>query len=231
MIRSVRVGGDRTIPNYFISLLRTEMINGKMMRSAEDPWIKVFGAAACHMGVQPLQNVWLGVSVENQPTADERIPLLLQTPAAKRFVSYEPGLAGVDYTNLKHSTVIKDIKPGEDLTINVAINALTGDWDDGWDNGNEITRRLDWIIVGGESGPGARPFDIAWARSVVSQCKTAGVACFVKQLGAEPFNGAEQSCAPSECCVHNYTKLKLKDRKGGTPEEWPEDLQVREFPA
>ncbi len=140
----------------------------------------------------PLPNVWLGVSVENQATADERIPLLLQTPAAVRFVSYEPALGPVDFSEYLNV----DRCPG--------------------------CRGIDWIIVGGESGPGARPFDIAWARNTVAQCKAAGVACFVKQLGALPVDSFYSEDAPAP--------LRLIDRKGGDMAEWPVDLRVREFP-
>jgi hypothetical protein len=97
-------------------------------------------------------------------------------------------------------------------------------------------KTLDWVIVGGESGPGARPFDVAWARSIVQQCKAAGVACFVKQLGAcfvkqlganpvstnTAFGGVIGRTA--------YPLDTLSDKKGGDPSEWPEDLRVREFP-
>lgn len=88
--------------------------------------------------------------------------------------------------------------------------------------GNTAMLSLEWVIVGGESGPGARPFDLAWARSVVEQCRAAGVACFVKQLGANP-DGAGFSVAAR-------FRGRLRDRKGGDPSEWPEDLRVREFP-
>lgn len=83
---------------------------------------------------------------------------------------------------------------------------------------------IDWVIVGGESGHGARPCNIAWIRSMVDQCRAAGVSCFVKQLGAFPVTGDGVPC---------YTindKVKLKDKKGGDPEEWDADLRVREFP-
>jgi protein gp37 len=153
----------------------------------------------------PLSNVWLGVSVEDQATADERIPLLLQTPAAKRFVSYEPALGPVNFSVALEGTDYKYMHP---------------------------QRPVDWVIVGGESGPGARPFDIDWARYTVAQCRAAGVAVFVKQLGANPLVG--EGCAdPGRCCVHDHTGIQrhLKDRKGGNPPEWPEDLRVREFPA
>lgn len=147
----------------------------------------------------PLHNVWLGVSVENQETADERIPMLLQTPAAVRFVSYEPALGPVDFSP----------------------------WLDG--QGTQCSPKwcrhpfLDWVIVGGESGPGSRPFDVAWARSVIEQCGKTGVACFVKQLGARPFG--DGTVGPN-----TYDALGLRDRKGGDMAEWPEDLRVREMP-
>lgn len=101
---------------------------------------------------------------------------------------------------------------------------------------------IDWVIVGGESGPGARPFDIAWARDIVAQCKRAGVACFVKQLGARPQMSSSMSRSSSGT-TRDGSKfsfrvveasfegdLALKDRKGGDMSEWPADLRVREFP-
>ena len=159
-----------------------------------------------------LPNVWFGVSVEDQATADARIPLLLKTPAAKRFVSYEPGLGPIDFTHIefRHATW---------------YNALEDH--DGWGLLGAAHPKLDWVIVGGESGPGARPFNVEWARSTVRQCREAGVACFVKQMGARPFE-----CHNDEFgrLVENKP-LHLKDRKGGDPSEWPEDLRVQEFPA
>ena len=79
-------------------------------------------------------------------------------------------------------------------------------------------RGIHWVIVGGESGPGARPLNVRWVRNVVEQARAAGVAVFVKQLGARPT--AESGLVP----------LRFKSRKGNDPSEWPEDLQVREFP-
>ena len=76
---------------------------------------------------------------------------------------------------------------------------------------------IDWIIIGGESGPGARKCDLGWILSLVVQAKALGVACFMKQLGAKPFDLG--------------VRLKLRHRKGGDPDEWPADLRVREFPA
>ena len=130
-------------------------------------------------------NAWLGVSVEDQKTADERIPLLRQTPAAVRWVSYEPMLAPVVFTDY---LPVKCCPPPY----------------------------LDWIVCGGESGPGARPLRLQWVRDVIGQCKANHTPVFVKQLGgrwrAEPV------------------RVKVKDRKGGDMAEWPEDLRVREYP-
>ena len=87
---------------------------------------------------------------------------------------------------------------------------------------------LDWIIIGGESGPGARPFDLAWARSIVEQCKAAGVACFVKQLGARPREYVPPPGAPDD--GGDLITLRLRDRKGGDISEFPPELRVREWP-
>jgi protein gp37 len=75
---------------------------------------------------------------------------------------------------------------------------------------------IHWAIIGGESGHRARPFDLGWARSIVSQCGEQGVPCFVKQIGRRPMDGG--------------IAVAISDFKGGNPKEWPEDLRVREFP-
>ena len=163
----------------------------------------------------PLPNVWLGVSVEDQKTADERIPLLLQTPAAIRFVSYEPALGPVDFERGGFSLVRKVKSPS-----------------------GKVWPGLNWIIVGGESGPGARPFDIGWAWTTIEQCRAAGVACFVKQLGAVPITTSLLGKTIADKYVvgrcagvnGNAISLCLDDKKGGDWDEWPRDLRVREFP-
>ncbi len=141
--------------------------------------------------IRPLPNVWLGVSVEDQKTADERIGPLIETPAAIRWISYEPGLGPVDLEQAAY-------KAGR-LPESEGLG-------------------LDWVVVGGESGPGARPFDLRWARSIIEQCRTAGTPVFMKQLGRNPigYNGT----AP----------FPTKSKKGGEPEEWPIDIRIREFP-
>lgn len=127
-------------------------------------------------------NIWLGVSCEDQRTADERIPCLLRTPSALRFVSYEPALEPV------------------------SLEKLTGEFEDGEDKRTfeRWIDRLDWLIAGAESGPKARPSELAWFRSIRDQCRDAGVPFFLKQI---------------------------TERGRRVPfEQWPEDLKVREWP-
>jgi protein gp37 len=176
--------------------------------------------------IAPLPNVWLGVSVENQAAADERIPHLLATPAAVRFLSCEPLLGPVDLEEIRIPLA------GESFMTRSALHGT-----DGLNKGKETPgrdKRIDWCIVGGESGPGSRPMHVEWARSLVRQCEAASVACFVKQLGScasDPVNGLAGAAlaVPEEAAP--LVSLRLKDKKGGDPSEWPSDLQVREFPA
>lgn len=142
----------------------------------------------------PLPNVWLGVSVENQHFYDERIGKLLRTPAAVRFISYEPALGPLDLR-----------LGGMSMPDYSAHDPLP---------------KLDWLICGGESGHGARPFDLAWARSIVEQCRAVSVPVFVKQMGSKAHLSEDGQILPLP-----FTK------KGGIPEEWPSDLRVREFPT
>ena len=167
----------------------------------------------------PLPNVWLGVSVEDQKRANERIPLLLQTPAAVRFISAEPLLGPLDLEDL--------VMPGDEWHV----DALACDVDVRDDEPFEGAI-LNWVIVGGESGHGARPCDVAWVRAIVRQCQAAAVPVFVKQLGANPIwrlgNGqqANSGAVPAE----SRRCAGMVNAKGGEPSEWPEDLRVREFP-
>ena len=121
----------------------------------------------------PLPNVWLGVSAEDQIRADERVPELLATPAAIRFVSAEPLLGPIDFEAL--------------CTGWYFIDALRGqkyhDVPEPYVSASEACAKLDWIIVGGESGPGARPMHPDWVRSIREQCAGAGTAFFFKQWG------------------------------------------------
>lgn len=126
-------------------------------------------------GHVPLDNVWLGVSAEDQKRADLRLPVLARVPAAVRFVSAEPLLAPID--------------------------------------ASPYLPELDWVIAGGESGPGARPCDPDWIGGLVDQCVLLGTAVFVKQLGSV---WARQQGASSS--------------KGTDPAEWPEALRIQRQP-
>lgn len=117
----------------------------------------------------PLPNVWLGVSVENQHFADERIPLLLSTPAAVRFLSCEPLLGPVD---------LRYLQPDRE----VEIDALKGTHGVHRPHSGE-NPRINWVICGGESGANARAMHPDWARSLRDQCVAAGVPFFFKQWG------------------------------------------------
>ena len=143
-------------------------------------------SAGKHSGILelPLPNVWPGVSVENQKTADERIPLLLQTPAAVWFISAEPLLEMIDIYQY----------------LGGARNPIRG---------------LNWVIVGGESGPKARPMHPDWVRSLRDQCQAAGVSFFFKQWGEwEPRLWMNQHGAPClKISVPNQTRFKPRDKE------------------
>ncbi len=150
----------------------------------------------------PQPNLWLGVSVENGQAAEIRIGWLQLSPAVVRFLSVEPLLEAVD------------------------LDA-------------HLLRDIDWVIVGGESGPRARPCHLDWMRSVVSQCRAADVRTFVKQWGAVPVMAEEEWRSVSPTRLLSAAKrdrypgaitLRLNDSKGGEPDEWPEDLRIREWP-
>lgn len=144
----------------------------------------------------PLPNLWLGVSVEDQGEAHERIQPLLCTPAAVRWLSAEPLLGPLDLTRVLHNNV------NYANVLNCVAN-----------NGERLCssqRPLDWVVIGGESGPGARPCDLVQVARIIEDCREFGVPVFVKQLGKQPG---------------------FRHPKGGDPAEWPPHLRVRQFPA
>ena len=153
------------------------------------------------------ENLWIGTSVENQEQADKRIPELLNVPAHARFLSCEPLLGPLDLSHVANSG-------GENYGIQDGV--------------------IDWVIVGGESGPGARSMERAWAQQIVRDCNAAGVPAFVKQLGAaysDPENGiaGRRLCVPRE--AEALISRRLVHPKGGDPVEWPEWAKVRDLPA
>ena len=141
------------------------------------------------------ENVWLGVSVENQEMADLRIPILSKIPASVRFLSVEPLIGPVNLSS----------------HLSYAMASASG--------GGKFVRTIDWVIVGGESGNDQgkyryRPCEISWIENVVYQCETAWrTPVFVKQLG-----------------THLAKQMMLTDRHGGDIDEFPVQLQVRQFP-
>lgn len=190
----------------------------------------------------PLKNVWLGVSVEDQDTADERIPLLLQTPAAIRFVSYEPALGPVDFNHLSRPPGDADRQmPGFAACQRFTISALHGqngvEMRDGkryYSEQNDSATHLDWLIAGGESGPNARPAHPDWFRSARDQCAAAGVPFFFKQWGNWAPSGSgntfvceldgsaqqmtpgwHQHCGGSHACVSRIGKKDAGRRLDG----------------
>lgn len=200
-------------------------------------------------------NVWIGTSVSDQETADKYVPELLKlrdlTPVL--FLSIEPLLGPVDLRPLLPKWFYEcqkclasgesDDRPGDPCGCEPA------DGNDGeeCDGHLEVTRGsgIDWIIVGGESGPKARPCRPEWILSIVEQCRSAGVPCFVKQLGqkivvdlkqfsryiahGQPFvtDGFNDLLALAETAE---STLSLCDKKGGDPDEWGAELRVRQFP-
>lgn len=174
----------------------------KMMPQSRSPLVEF-----CDDGpVGIRRNLWLGTSVEDQKNADERIPHLLRVPAAVRFLSMEPLIGPVDLSEWLYTIEVQH---------------------DGDGNTQEVPCKppLDWVIVGGESGSGARPFDLSWARDLKNQCSESGVAFFMKQLGSVPV---EPNGNPS--FGGGYNKLAIRSKKGGDTEDIPVDLRVRQFP-
>lgn len=182
----------------------------------------------------PLSNVWMGASVEEQQTANLRIPILLETPAAVRFISAEPLLGPVDLSNVRAADGYYDLTyfDGPGLFDRQSRRVCDA--------------RIDWLIVGGESGSQARPCHAAWIRSLIRQCRTARVPCFVKQLGSYVVDrndrgfegdtpdawpmGTRFEQVPSERDYQGSLGQVVLHKKGGDPLEWPQDLRVRQWP-
>lgn len=174
-------------------------------------------------------HVWVGTTVEDQKRADERIPHLLAVPARVRFLSCEPLLEAVDLLDDLMGYVDDDVSGGRRVRLPHVTPYIH----------QEV--KISWVIVGGESGPGARPFALEWARSIVAQCREAGVACFVKQMGDNAIDAADEcpaggGCGLDECGMGcRYAKattrrIVFRAHHGADPNEWPADLRVQEFP-
>lgn len=180
----------------------------------------------------PWPNVWLGTSVENQEAADKRIPELLKVPAVVRFLSCEPLLGPVNISrymwpvcgwwrgNYRSYEEAKAAGGECGLKRQALVSAHA--------------RFVNWVIAGGESGPGARPMKVSWARSLKEQCEAANVTFFMKQMGAV-VDGVGETLGdwPNGAnwdAKRQISRLSLQDKKGGDSSEWPLDLRVQEFP-
>lgn len=181
-------------------------------------------------------NVWAGCTVEHQSTAEERVPWILEVPATIRFLSCEPLLGPLDLTRVIPKYVkdaLAQMPPERrKYAPHVSIDCLKGHVA-GPDD--VLDEKIDWIIVGGESGGSARHLDLDWARSLIGQCRESGTRVFVKQLGAVPVTDVTPTAnfrthKGKRQVELKVTRLRLADRAGGDPVEWPEDLRIREFP-
>lgn len=169
----------------------------------------------------PLKNVWLGTSVENQGAALARVPHLLNCDAKVLFLSVEPMLGPVNLDRIPNTSAPNPKCPG-----------------------GMPSRGVGWVIVGGESGADCRLCNVQWIRSIVAQCRRTQTPCFVKQLGSNvrcPNDLTSEWLEEAELSLEHVgderpafqgdlVRVLLRNRKGGDPAEWPEDLRVREMP-
>lgn len=161
---------------------------------------------SCHkLGHRYRENAWLITSIACQDDVEKNVPQLLKSRDLVPVLglSVEPLIGPVNFSFEPH--------PG------MGSMAEIEQWE---------RTRIDWVIVGGESGDKARPCNIEWIRSIVRQCQYAGVPCFVKQLGAKPYIDSGDRLGYTDS-----TFFKTKDSKGGDWDEWPEDLRVRQLPT
>lgn len=171
-------------------------------------------------------NVWAGTTAEDQRRHDERVPHLLKLPARIRFLSCEPLLGPIDML----------------YTLSAQAASARAFYDaEAWHS------QINLVIVGGESGAGARTCRLEWIRSLIAQCRDERTACFVKQLGKWIEGPADDFIVSRWKLQHGSTFIPpilrhwrerpvnaiafgLFDQKGGELVEWPDDLRVRELP-
>ena len=185
----------------------------------------------------PLPNVWLGVSAEDQERLDERVPLLLQCPAAVHWVSAEPLLGRIDLT--------KYLPSEPDAADVVCPRVHVGATKCPVCTGGTVPG-LGWVVPGGESGQickTARPCAMEWIEEIKNDCLAAGVPVFVKQLGSwcvsegrmaesvEEANELRRAAGYTERDDPWLWHAGLADYKGEDPEEWPDEFRVRLFPG
>ena len=149
-------------------------------------------------------NIWCGISAEDQETLEERAAHLFQVDAEVRWISLEPLLGPVTLKPLGRLPFIQpSAHPNRQLI-------------------GPLHRRFQWLPVGGESGPKARPCDVNWIWRVIYEAGVAGVPCYHKQIGSNPIETKDDG--------ETIGPVKVDSYKGNSPEEWPEKYRVREFP-
>lgn len=144
---------------FYVSLLIGDELKAFPKASEFLLWLEEWIGEAIGITARPPQNIWVGTTVEDKTRSDSRLPHLLAIPARVRFLSCEPLLGPLEFSNVTNRS---------DCVAVLGKPALAG---------------IHWVICGGESGPGARPMHPAWARSIREQCEPAGVAFFFKQWG------------------------------------------------
>lgn len=220
LLLTKRIGNARIMLNSAASTVMDDFVGA-------DTWDK-----------EPWPNVWIGATVVTQEEADRDIPKLLAVPATKRFLSMEPLLGSVDLTALHN--------PGPLHQRGAFINALRGGTYGQVPTTGERMRIthgpiecIDWVIVGGESGPGARPMHPDWARSLRDQCEAAGVPFMFKQWGEFAPNwlndDAGQKISGSEWIDRMGKKIAGRTLDGRTWDEVPvrvvTGVEVEDDPA
>lgn len=215
----------RTTPNLDWLLLTKRIGNAVKML----PWASDGAPGNMVAGGMVYPNVWLGATIVNQEEADRDIPKLLEVPAAKRFLSMEPLLGPVDLTQVDDGAAHRDVPREEWGTVDdedsppglwwnvltgqrtIMHGGATGDW-------SRTDAKVDWVIVGGESGPNARPMHPDWVRSLRDQCAAAGVPFFFKQHGewlATEFCDDDMAMIPSKRTVYVGNHGSFHDGTGG----------------
>ncbi len=170
------------------------------------PWMPGYTGPDGQRTKNVWRNVWLGATIVNQEEADRDIPKLLAVPAVKRFLSIEPMLGPIN------------IEPYLLSTYDKAAH------DDQMVPGLPTTDRLDWIIVGGESGPGARPMHPDWARSLRDQCEAAGVPFLFKQWGEFAEVDGDYTLDPAEADANGFCRTDCVITPEGQVYQHPNDL-------
>ena len=180
-----------------------------------------------HVDALPF-NWWPGVSAENDDCARGRVRWLRKIPGGgPHWVSYEPALGPVEWRTLlsRYCSHCGGMHLGQPYE-----NPCS--WCEENGQGRIATVGIDWIVIGGESGPRSRPFDLAWARDTIQQCKAAGVPVFMKQMGATPIVSWYREKVTGKLISAGGATwpINVKSRKGSDPSEWPEWARVREWP-